>query len=70
MVSGDLEEKAEVFQTYLEQRKVKDSSSPAPPQDDNRRKAVQGLNKGQSTKAKGKHELSIDELWASIPDPE
>jgi len=70
MVQGDLEEKAEVFQNYLETRKVKDSSSPAPPQDDSRRKAAQGLVKGQTPKTKGKAELSIDELWASIPDPE
>ena len=68
MVSGDLEEKAEVFQSYLETRKVKDSSSPTPPQDDNRRKAVQGIMKGQTPKEKPKGELSIDELWASIPD--
>ena len=70
MVQGDLEEKAEVFQNYLETRKVKDSSSPTPPQDDNRRKAAQGLVKGQPPRTKGKAELSIDELWASIPDPE
>ena len=63
MVSGDLEEKVEVFQSYLETRKVKDSSSPAPHQDDNRRKAVQGIMKGQTPKEKPKGELSIDELW-------
>jgi len=68
MVSGDLEEKAEVFQSYLETRKVKDSSSPAPHQDDNRRKAVQGIMKGKTPKEKPKGELSIDELWASIPE--
>ena len=70
MVQGDLEEKAEVFQDYLAQRKIKDTASPTPPQTDDRRKAAQGLMKGQPPKNKAKGELSIDELWASIPDPE
>ena len=72
MVNGDLEEKAEVFESFLQQLpKESEESSPAQPQDENRRKAAKGLVRGQVSKAsKPKGELSRDELWRSIPDPE
>lgn len=68
MDNGDLEERAEILQNFLEIRKVKDTTSPAQPQNEDRRKAVQGMVKGQPPKGKPKGEMSEAELWDSIPD--
>ena len=80
MSEGDLEEKAEVFNAYLEsdagQRKYgtprpeEKQTSPTPHQNQ-RREAAQGLVSGKKSRgSKPRGELVGDDLWDSIPDPE
>ena len=74
MNGGSLEEKAEVFKMYLDtpegQKLIggKSESSPAPPQNDTRRQAAQGLVRGKAPQGKPSGDLSIDELWANTPE--
>lgn len=73
MNHGGLDEKAEVFKMYMgtpegQQLIGKQESSPAQPQNDNRRQAAQGLVRGKARDNKPSGELSIDELWANTPE--
>ena len=77
MDTGDLEEKAEVFNAYLEtqvgqKRHLPQQEEPSPtPRQNQRRQAAQGLVKGSASRAsKPQGELTGDALWDSIPDPE
>ena len=72
MTDGSLEEKAEVFKTYLgsdQGQKLLSGTkaSPAQPQD-TRRQAAQGLVRGSARDNKPTGELSIDELWNATPE--
>ena len=80
MSEGDLEEKAEVFNAYLDtdagRRKYgqeepeEEETSPAPRQNQ-RREAAQGLVSGKKSRgSKPRGKLVGDDLWDSIPDPE
>ena len=80
MSEGDLEEKAEVFNAYLDtdagRRKYgqeepeEEETSPAPRQNQ-RRAAAQGLVSGKKSRgSKPRGKLVGDDLWDSIPDPE
>ena len=82
MSEGDLEEKAEVFNAYLdsEQGRRKYSNNPETveeqptsptPHQNQRREAAQGLVSGKKSRgSKPRGVLTGDDLWDSIPDPE
>jgi len=82
MSEGDLEEKAEVFNAYLDSEKgrrkysnnpetVEEQPTSPTPHQNQRREAAQGLVSGKKSRgSKPRGVLTGDDLWDSIPDPE
>lgn len=74
MNHGTLDEKAEVFKMYMDSEEGQkilgkvEQPSPTQTQNDDRRKAAQGLVRGQTRDTKPTGSLSIDEEWAKAPE--
>ena len=74
MNHGTLDEKAEVFKMYMDSEEGQkilgkaEKPSPTQTQNDDRRKAAQGLVSGQARDNKPTGMLSIDEEWAKAPE--
>ena len=71
MRDGDLEERAEVLKTYMDLQDSKETAPPPSPtpRQEQRRQAAQGLVKSTASRQSTEN-MSADELWDSIPDPE